>query len=209
MLSEVTIFQAWQLWFEGPIPPTTVVLGLALFKWVRIGKMLQFLGVFMVVVEIIGVERIRNIGVSLKNILPVKNLHMLNFSAWQFCSDIYKHMVLPSMSQRRIDANERLKKSNLFIYTSLITLLSCIVCLFYLLDKFSFVQSVKGTGIIAFVIPVAIGTSIYLVASLLLCVAKTAESLALFLSNRFIDRWIKLLILPFMVVGFLFDLLGS
>src|SRR5262245_15886615 len=71
-MKEVTLLEAWRLWFSGNLPADTLLCGVRLFWWGvclccwgRAGKLLQLVGAAIIVADIIGTERLRVFGNSL------------------------------------------------------------------------------------------------------------------------------------------------
>jgi hypothetical protein len=66
----VSLFGAWHLWWSGKSLTGTTLWGLNIIWWGRIGKLLEFLAAYGVIVEIAGPERLRKYGESLTHLVP-------------------------------------------------------------------------------------------------------------------------------------------
>jgi hypothetical protein len=60
--------QTWKQWLEGGDLHTTMVLGLQIYWWARIGKLAQLLGALTILAEIIGPARLRSFSASLRTL---------------------------------------------------------------------------------------------------------------------------------------------
>jgi hypothetical protein len=58
----------WWSYGDGPLEPTAQVLGLPIFWWGRLGKTLNLVGSLLIVIEIIGVARLRQISAWLSRV---------------------------------------------------------------------------------------------------------------------------------------------
>ncbi len=62
------LLDLWSLWWSGTaIESATVLWGKPLFVWGRVGKVIQFFSALMIIAEIIGPERIRDFGKFLRS----------------------------------------------------------------------------------------------------------------------------------------------
>jgi len=59
------LLKLWSLWWWGQLPADSMLWGMNLVYWARIGKLAQFIGGVTIIADIIGPERIRAFGQSL------------------------------------------------------------------------------------------------------------------------------------------------
>lgn len=83
----VSWVEAWRLWFSGkPLAAGTDLWGLSFTWWGRIGKILEFMAAYGVIVEIAGPKRLRKYGESLRHLVPKstidKTFHSARGWAW-------------------------------------------------------------------------------------------------------------------------------
>jgi len=56
------LFHAWQQWITGPTEPTKILLGHPMYYWSRLGKIFELGALVVIVVDLIGPERLRAVG---------------------------------------------------------------------------------------------------------------------------------------------------
>ena len=66
-VNDVGLIEAWKLWFSGDLPTNTILWGINILWWERIGKLMQLLGAATIIADIIGPEKIRRFGTSLQS----------------------------------------------------------------------------------------------------------------------------------------------
>ena len=64
---EITFIEAWKLWLSDNLSADALLWGISIFWWERIGKVMQFLGAITIVADIIGPDRIREFGTSVRS----------------------------------------------------------------------------------------------------------------------------------------------
>ncbi len=72
-MKEISYLEAWQLWFSGQQTNGFLLWGVQILWWGRIGKVIQLISALAILVEIIGVERVRHFGNSIHQ----------DFTVWQ------------------------------------------------------------------------------------------------------------------------------
>ena len=77
-MKEINYLEAWQLWFSGQQTNGFLLWGLQILWWGRIGKVIQLVSALAILVEIIGVERVRTFGQSIHR----------DFTIWQMWRNI-------------------------------------------------------------------------------------------------------------------------
>lgn len=86
----LTQFQAWQLWSQNAdIANSTLLWGLSVRNWGRIGKCMQALAAFAVLLDIIGAPAVRRFGDWLKNLTTINTAKNMLRKGWQKFADIF------------------------------------------------------------------------------------------------------------------------
>jgi len=85
----VSFWQAWGLWFDGQSVSGFRLWGLPVLWWGRIGKLGQFTGGLVAIIDIVGVARISAWGERLRA-LPIEGHQRTLAEAWQHRRDIYQ-----------------------------------------------------------------------------------------------------------------------
>jgi hypothetical protein len=82
----VTYFEAWSLWFSGQLTDNHTLWGLQILWWGRFGKLLAFISALVIVVDIIGAEKLRKAGAKLHTGIDFHTLVSRLFSIikWNF-----------------------------------------------------------------------------------------------------------------------------
>ncbi|WP_096595782.1 hypothetical protein [Calothrix sp. NIES-2098] len=93
-MKEISYLEAWQLWFSGQQTSSYLLWGMQILWWGRIGKVIQLISALTILAEIIGAERIRKFGKSLR-----KDFTILKF--WQDFKQVSQEF-LQDLSQTRI-----------------------------------------------------------------------------------------------------------
>jgi hypothetical protein len=70
---DLNVFSAWGFWFAGHALAEMSMYGIRMLIWSRIGKILEFLGGAMILVDIIGREILRALGASIREF---RNTHV-------------------------------------------------------------------------------------------------------------------------------------
>jgi hypothetical protein len=192
MENNISILAAWALWSEGHLPEHVLLWGQPIYFWERVGKILEFIGALVVIIDLLGPERIRRLGEKLKiysdnpvvaiqaswrylfRWLSVPFLLIAFFSFWTHPQDPAYDFQLPS-----------------FLHITLPRVLSV---------AFGIV-GLAGALWVSFV-------AFYTVLGITWA-AGVAYGLARVLDRENADWWLKLFWLTFLLVGFHFDLLTS
>lgn len=205
-MTELTLSDAWRLWFAGPLSPSTTIFHLELYVWARLGKVLQFLGAATILAEIIGTERLRILGASLRDIFSLRRAGAAIRDVWIF----FKCFGNDPWDKKSKEQFIATKSSN--YYTALI-LLGTIILLGNLWTTLNWWQLLFSALAAIIVLSIA-GFGIVVTGGLicwlnLLGLAVIVEAVAWLLEQPRIDRWIKLGAFFALIVGFHFDFLAS
>jgi hypothetical protein len=80
----LTILGAWELWFQSRLPDDTVLWGLTILSWGRLGKVAEFFGAALIVADIIGPEKLRSWGHELHQFASLSFARKTLLDAWTF-----------------------------------------------------------------------------------------------------------------------------
>jgi hypothetical protein len=206
--------EAWRLWAQGELDPHALLWGLQLFWWGRIGKALQLIAGAMIVIEIVGPERLRRFGESLDDRLRPESLRalLLGSGTW-LVAHILFHVVARAGSEQRGRAGARLDQPGA---ATLNFVLSAALGVWIGVNAhFGLVYDI-GAGI--FVAAVGMMVAVPLLITVLLTIAALVGlSLRMaviapavrILESDSLDRGAKLVALVLLLVGFHFDFLSS
>lgn len=61
-------------WLDGPYQSTDFAFGLPIFWWSRIAKIIQFISGLIIVVDIIGAEKVKLFGAKLRNSISLRSI---------------------------------------------------------------------------------------------------------------------------------------
>ena len=103
----MNLIQAWLHWFSGDKLPedTTVclVLCLKLLCWGRLGKFIQFMSAIAIVADIIGSEKLREIGESLRRSFPIDASRQYFLKTAQWLRELYEVVLLKAELDVELD----------------------------------------------------------------------------------------------------------
>lgn len=86
----ISQLQAWELWFQNvDILNKTLLFGLSVRNWDRIGKCLQAAAALTVILDIIGAEAVRNFGSWLKGVTAVTRAKSVAVTGLQIFADTF------------------------------------------------------------------------------------------------------------------------
>jgi hypothetical protein len=186
---DISLIQALALWVEGDIPRHVTVWGHSLVFWDRLGHVMEFIGAFAVVVDIMGAERLSAIATELR----------------EWTRD-------PAMRPTRMLARPHVA----LIGIGAISVVAGIAVLTgsQNIDPVLPFTAVPLPAAAAFAVTiVGLALSAYLLLALYFVlfgkvVPPIADYLARVLQNQHADKWLKLVSLPLLTLGFLLDLLS-
>ena len=91
---EITFSETWKLWLSDNLSADTVLWGISIFWWERIGKVMQFLGATTIVADIIGPEKIRKFGTSLQSTSSPKTLIQFLKRCFAWYARIFRQTIM-------------------------------------------------------------------------------------------------------------------
>jgi hypothetical protein len=187
---EITTLQAWSLWLQGDIPRGFTLWGHHLFFWERLGKILEFVGALAVVIDLLGADRLSTIADELRQWRQDPATRISNI------------VTRPGIA---------------FVGVALTSIVAGIAVLtgsqkIDLVLPFAGIHLPPAMAVAATILGLALAT--YLVLALYFVLfamvsAPLAHFVAQFLKRQHADKWLKMVSLPVLTLGFLPDLLAS
>jgi hypothetical protein len=213
---EMTLTEAWRLWAQGHLTEDTVLWGLRLLWWARIGKLLQCAGGATIVAEIIGPDRLRVFGNSLHGrfTLASAGKYMRDGLLWYRAMFKYAFLTKGGSPEEK----EALAKTSEYYADKINFIVSFPVMglIWYLYhNRFSWLAQIIGGLFIYCVVFVTlspVATVLLIVTVLSLGVVFDSliiEPIAWLLERPALDRWTKIVALLLLLAGFHFDFLTS
>ncbi len=185
---DISFMQALALWFEGEIPRHLTVWGYPLIFWDRLGHVMEFVGALAVVVDIMGADRLSEIARELR----------------EWTRD-------PSMRPSRMLVRPRVA----LVGIGAIAVVAAVAVLSSAqkvdpVVPFTDIPLARSVAVAVTIFGLALAT--YLVLALYfvlfgIVIPPIAEGLARLLQTQHADKWLKLVSLPLLTLGFLLDLL--
>ena len=229
----VSLLEAWRLWLSGEPLAGMDLWGLSITWWGRIGKILEFVAAYGVIVEIAGPTRLRKYGESLRDLVPRRTIDatLQSTRAWAWAnlrflfsrpgSEKEKRALQESMSHSRID--------NINYLTALILIIPIIIWLvreilpLLVIERFSLpvIWAVRVVGLVviagflyAIFLLVISPVLTYAFLGFVNMVGAAADTvffrgMANVLEYKSLDSLVKVGSLLILAVGFQFDLLAS
>jgi hypothetical protein len=188
---EITTLQALSLWWQhGEIPKGFVLWGQYLFFWDRLGKILEIVGALAVVIDVLGAERLAAIAAGLRQWSQDPETRPLTFV-------IRPRVVLTGVVSISILAGIALltgpqKVDPVLPFTGI-----------HLPASLAVATTSAGLALAAYV---------FLALYFVLFEAVTppiADYTARLLQREHADKWLKLISLPLLSLGFFLDLLAA
>lgn len=214
-------------WLSAPYESTDILWGLPLFWWARIGKILQFISGLVIVVEIVGVEKVKDFSYSLRKTISLKNIQSsikssifysianLNYVLGIHPKDYY----YPYWGKKLTDFSDLDNKQE---WTKVIGVLSIIFLLVFLASEewlnwiinnknaFNLILKVLSIGII-FLLFVPIQTILKIILNLIIVLLDfiLIEPTAWFVGLNSDERRAKVISAILFLIGFFLDMLAS
>jgi hypothetical protein len=188
MSEDISILQALTLWFRGDVPMHFTVLGHSVVFWDRLGQVMEFIGALAVVVDLLGADRLSAIASDLR--------------AWT--QD-------PETRPSSLLARPRIA----LVGIAAISLVAGLALMTgsQKIDSVLPFTSIPVPVVVAFAVTI-LGLSIptYLLLALYfvlfgIVVPPIADCTARILQREHADKWLKLISLPLLTLGFFLDLL--
>lgn len=214
-MNDVGLIEAWKLWFSGDLPTNTILWGINILWWERIGKLMQLLGAATIIADIIGPEKIRRFGTSLQSTITPTTLIQFLKQCFDWYAVIFSQTILKEFADESARTETKRKHTQL-------DLLNYIICLLLTMaiTAAANLYAFHWIFVIEFaIIYVCLLISIAPIATVLLVIGLTLMGLvvntalikpaAWILEHPSLDRSTKIASLLLLLVGFHFELLAS
>lgn len=232
------LLDLWRLWWQGISVQSYELWGLSVLVWGRIGKLIAFIGSALVIVELIGTERLRAYGRSLRTAVPREQAIGLAasgldwFSAWfkawsqqrkvigykrnkaPFRDSARQREDLAYLTEQADRAEDDIADYSQYEWVKPVALLVTIIVMVLLWGRLSLLLWLLWGAVIWWamqgIVPIVLGLAPMLVyLSLLLIDTAIIRPTATLLENENLGSLVKALSLVLLVVGFLLDMLAS
>lgn len=214
-MSDVSLIEAWKIWLAGDLPTNTVLWGISMLWWERIGKLMQVLGAATIIADIIGPEKIRRFGASLQSTITPATLVQFLKQCFDWYIIIFGKTILKEFTDEPSKAQpdrsySRLDRLNYTICLLLTLLIIAIADLFVLGWAFPIEFVIIYIGLLISVAPLLTVLSVVSFTFLgLLINTLLIKPVAWILEHPALDRDTKIASLLLLLVGFHFELLAS
>ena len=126
-MNDVGLLEAWKLWFSGDLPANTILWGINILWWERIGKLMQLLGAATIIADIIGPEKIRRFGTSLQSTITPNTLIQFLKQCFDWYAVIFSQTILKEFADESARAETKPKHSQLDLLNYIICFLLTVV----------------------------------------------------------------------------------
>jgi len=188
MNQDVSVFEAVKLWFAGDTPKNLTMWGHPLVFWDRLGQVMEFIGALAVVIDLMGAERLAAIASELRQWTRDPELQPTNLL-------VRPRAALIGIAAISLVAGFAILTGSQKIDPVLpFTTIPVPVAV-------AFAVTILGLAIPAYLL-----LALYFV---LFCVVipPIADYTARILQREHADKWLKVIALPLLTLGFLLDLL--
>jgi hypothetical protein len=188
MGQDISVLQAMTLWFTGELPKQLTIWGHPLVFWDRFGQVMEFIGALAVVIDLMGAERLSAIAVELREWTRDPEVRPTNL------------LVRPRAALIGIAAISLVAGFAILTGSQKI-------------DPFLPFTNIPVPVVVAFAVTIlGLALPAYLLLVLyfvLFCVVTPplADFTARVLQREHADKWLKLIALPLLTLGFFLDLL--
>jgi hypothetical protein len=214
-VNEISVVEAWALWLTGHLSPHATIWGVSLFWWGRLGKMMQFVGAFTIIADIIGPEKIRRFGTSLQGAITPNSLIQFLRDCFEWYAVIFRHTLMKDYVDDSPITTAKARRSQLDILNYVICFLLTALIVFSIKLQYTgwafLIESAIIFGCLLVSISPLVTVFVILTLILLGLVINSGliKPLAWILEHPSLDRFTKIVSLLFLLVGFHFELLAS
>ncbi|MBD2111261.1 MULTISPECIES: hypothetical protein [Cyanophyceae] len=197
------------------MPTNTILWGISIFWWERIGKLMQLLGAATIIADIIGPEKIRRFGTSLQSTIAPNILIQFLKQCFDWYAVIFSQTILKEFADGSTRTETKRKNSQLdFLNHVICFLLTVLIMASANLYSFHWVFLIEFVIIyVCLLISVAPILTVLLIIGLTLLglVINTTliKPAAWVLEHPSLDRSTKIASLLLLLAGFHFELLAS
>jgi len=212
--SETSFYELLVLWKAQQLPLDTVVGGLSLLWWGRIGKIALFVGSLTVVAELIGPKRLREFGAKLHDAIGDKYIKntFSSYKKWLLATSIFWTSLDDEKVDKAMKESGNYKVDYIFTAWMLIAMIVSIVIALKVTTNWFMITILFLIGSIAGVLSGLVIVTLFSIITLLFIVVMEyliIEPVAWLLERKQLDVFIKLFSLMLIIFGSAIDLLIS
>jgi hypothetical protein len=227
------LLNLWKIWLDGKKLDDYLLWGHSILFWGRIGKLIGLLSATLIIVDIIGVDRLRTFGKSLHPVITREQTKQRFTSGIRWVKAIlyylYARQVLSAVIRKKWHRPDVIKdwrrrvedaKGRLHAYSEyrwyypLVIALTALIA-FWLRHYFSSWELLWIAGLVwllnhIFLVPIILGVVPLLLQVVALIIdALIIEPIAFVLEQKSLGTVVKIISLILLLIGFHFDFLAS
>jgi hypothetical protein len=188
MNQDISVFEAVKLWFSGEVPRQFTMWGHPVVFWDRLGQVMEFVGALAVVVDLLGAERLSAIATELREWSRDPAMRPTNLLARPRVALVGIVAISLVAGFAMLTGSQKVDPVLPFTHIPVPAVVA-------------FAVTILGLAIPAYLL-----LALYFV---LFCAATPpiADYTARLLQREHADKWLKLIALPLLTLGFFLDLL--
>lgn len=213
----ITYFEAWRLWFAGQLTGEHILFGQTVQMWGRTGKLLTFISGIVLVLDLVGKERVQRFGQGLRGKIDIngsiKSIWRNNMWVWLFI----RYMVTLDKS-KALQLRDKMYHEHGHTNLVINVVLSTVYSLWFV--SYNFAHQNVAIQFIAFALFFSLfftffgSTIVFMIRLVVSAIAIVLglliiEPLAWILSRPDLEKLIKVGSILFLLIGFHFDFLAS
>lgn len=214
-MNEISLFDAWALWLSGHLSQHLTLMGVSIFWWGRLGKIMQLIGAATIIADIIGPEKIRKFGASLQGAITPAILTQFLKDCFEWYVVVFRYTLMKDYSDETPISKKRSSHTKIDVFNYFICfLLTAGVVFLTNLQQVGWVFLIEAL-VIFYCLLVSISPllTVFAITSFtitgLVINALFIKSLAWVLEHPALDQFTKIASLLLLLVGFHFELLAS
>ncbi len=213
-MNEGGLFEAWRSWLSGDQVQNSLLWGLKILWWARIGKVIQLLAALTIIADIIGPARLRSFGNSMHGTFTLKKADYYVRDALQWLPSIlrYAHTNDPLKGQKELEVMQKFKSDKINYFVCLfVTAMGVYLISFRVPWWAALVGAIGGYTLFLLTLSPIATVILLLIFSVggLLIDSLLIEPLAWMIERPDFEKWVKIGSILLLLIGFHFDLLGS
>jgi hypothetical protein len=225
-MTEVSYLEAWTLWLSGNQVQDSLLWGVKILWWGRIGKLIQFMAALTIIAEIIGPDRLRLFGNSMHGAFTLNKAKFYLRDALNWIKAVGRYIwtsliLLKSPIKffkgskeiaAAINVTQTFKADNLNFLVCLALTVTGVYWAWPHMTWWQIPIVLVGwyCSLLVTLSPIVTILLLFVFAfGGLLLDSLLIEPLAWMIERRHIEKWVKIISVLLLLVGFHFDLLSS
>jgi len=211
----LTYLEAWKLWLAGQTVQDSLLWGAKILWWGRLGKVVEFLAATTIIADIIGPERLRKFGNSLHLAFTLTKAKYFLIDALKWIRTMFIYNYSWFGSRREEQALDQVVRFRADTFNYYVCLALTAVGLYFAWPYLSwwnvpFVAIAVLGALWMTLSPITTALLIVILSSFgVLIDLAILEPMAWLLERKMVDRWVKIISVVLLILGFHFDLLAS